>query len=203
MKLVSTIGAILLVLGFLTSALGAFPLADISASGPEVTEQTPFSREVVETTAGQIGSIYTTVIGDLVTFAGNPDLALAQGRLGQMTTFAEGLASQFQPFADDLQVRLDATTAAPAAPTNVVAIAADGQVTLDWSDNAETDIDFYSVYRATVQGGPYSWYGAVTTSGAVDNGVTNGTTYYYVVTAVNTSNAESAASNEASATPQP
>ena len=92
MKIVSTIGVIMLVLGFLTSTLGAFPLADVSAIGPEVTEETPFSKAIVETTAGQIGRIYTTLIADLVTFAYNPDLALAQSRVDQMTTFAEVLA---------------------------------------------------------------------------------------------------------------
>ena len=155
MKIASTIGVIMLVLGFLTSTLGAFPLADVSASGPEVTEETPFSKAIVETTAGQIGRIYTTLIADLVTFAYNPDLALAQSRVDQMTTFAEGLADQFQLLADDLQLRLDETTAAPAAPANVTAIGGAGQVTLDWDDNVETDIDFYRVYRATTQGGPY------------------------------------------------
>ena len=202
MKAVTTIGIVMLVLGFLASALGSFPLADVSASS-EITEETPFSTQLVTETAGQMGTMYTTIIDDLVSFADNPDLALATSRRDDMTVFAEDLAGRFQLFADDLQARLDDITDAPLAPTGLVATPSDGQVALDWADNAEADLDFYNVYRATVQGGPYSFYaGGAAGSSFVDAGVANGTTYYYVVTAVNTSLVESSASNEASATPQ-
>ena len=202
MKIATALGIVMLVLGFLASALGAFPLANISAS-TVIDEDTPFSKALVDETAGLVGTMYATIITDIASFADNPDLALAQSRLGEMTVFADGLAIRFQLFADDLQLRLDATSAQPATPTGLVATGGDGQVALDWADNAETDIDFYNVYRATVPGGPYSWYGAVTGSGATDSGAANGTTYYYAVTAVNTSSVESDASSQASATPQP
>jgi len=97
---------VMLVLGFIASAVGAFPLADISAATP-IDENTPFSNEVVEQTAGQIGTMYTTVVDDLVSFAENPDLALATERRDQMTAYAGDLAGRFQLFADDLQLELD------------------------------------------------------------------------------------------------
>ena len=92
----------------------------------------------------------------------------------------------------------------PAAPTNLSATAGDGSVSLDWDDNSEGDLDGYKVYRSTTQGGPYSQINGslVATSDYTDNGVNNGTTYYYVVTAVDTAAQESGDSNEASATPQ-
>jgi fibronectin type 3 domain-containing protein len=88
-------------------------------------------------------------------------------------------------------------------PTGLSAVGGNGEVTLGWNDNVEPDLDFYKVYRSTVSGGPYSFYaGGVATSTFVDGGVANGTTYYYAVTAVNASMAESEASTEAAATPQ-
>jgi fibronectin type 3 domain-containing protein len=91
----------------------------------------------------------------------------------------------------------------PAAPANLSATAGDGVVDLDWDDNSEPDLDSYSVYRDTSSGGPYSQIDSgIATSDYSDSGVTNGTTYYYVVTAVDTSSNESGYSNEASATPQ-
>ncbi|MBU2699283.1 hypothetical protein Ga0466249_000362 [Sporomusaceae bacterium BoRhaA] len=84
-------------------------------------------------------------------------------------------------------------------PTNLVATAGDSQVSLSWAE--VTGATGYNVKHATTAGGPYTTVGAnVSTSNYVDTAVTNGTTYYYVVTAVN-ADGESANSNEASATP--
>ena len=59
------------------------------------------------------------------------------------------------------------------------------------------------MYRATSSGGPYSAIcGLVSASAYDDNGVSNGTTYYYVVTASDLTGNESAESAEANATPQ-
>lgn len=96
----------------------------------------------------------------------------------------------------------EADSTPPAAPTGLAATAGNGSVTLDWADNTEGDLASYNVYRSTTSGS----YGTalatgITPSSYTDSTVTNGTTYYYVVTAVDTSSNESAASNEASATP--
>ena len=60
------------------------------------------------------------------------------------------------------------------------------------------------ISRSTTSGSRYSQLNGslVATSDYVDNTVTNGTTYYYVVTAVDAAAQESGYSNEASATPQ-
>ncbi|MHC4618340.1 MAG: CBM96 family carbohydrate-binding protein [Planctomycetota bacterium] len=92
---------------------------------------------------------------------------------------------------------------APAAPANLVAVAGNTKVSLDWDDNTEEDIASYSVYRDTTSGGPYTKIASgVTVSDYNDTGLTNDTVYYYVVTAVDTSNNESADSNEALAMPE-
>lgn len=93
-------------------------------------------------------------------------------------------------------------TTPPAAPMNLSATAGDTAVSLDWDDNSETDLAGYNVYRSTTSGSPYTKIVTTTNSSYDDSDLTNGNTYYYVVTAVDVSSNESAYSNEASATPQ-
>lgn len=95
----------------------------------------------------------------------------------------------------------DTDVTAPAIPTGLTAIPGDTQVSLDWDDNAETDLKEYIVYRANTSGGPYEEIIRITDSVYTDIGVTNGTTYYYVVTAVDESDNESGYSTEVSAMP--
>jgi fibronectin type 3 domain-containing protein len=92
-----------------------------------------------------------------------------------------------------------ATIAAPAAPTGLAATGGNGQVSLSWS--ASAGASSYNVYRATTSGGETLYQSGVSGTTFTDSTVTNGTTYYYEVTAVN-AGGESAMSNEAFATPQ-
>ena len=87
----------------------------------------------------------------------------------------------------------------PPAPTGLTATAGDKQVSLSWS--ASTGATSYHVKRATITGGPYTQVGAPTGTSFTDTGLANGTTYYYVVSALN-NGGESANSGEKSATPQ-
>jgi fibronectin type 3 domain-containing protein len=91
-----------------------------------------------------------------------------------------------------------AASVAPAAPTNLTATSGNAVVTLAWSNSAGATR--YNVKRATTSGGPYTQLAAPTVTGYTDSAVTNGTTYYYVVSAVNSSG-ESANSAQVSATP--
>jgi len=94
-------------------------------------------------------------------------------------------------------------TTPPAAPTSLTAVAGDGEVNLDWDDNAEGDLNGYAVYRAVAAGGPYTPLAAnLGVSAYTDASVSNGTTYYYVVTASDNAGNESNDSSEAAATPQ-
>ncbi len=90
-------------------------------------------------------------------------------------------------------------TIAPAAPTSLTATAGNVQVSLSWT--ASSGAASYNVKRSTANGGPYTAVAtSVTATSYTDTGLVNGTTYYYVVTAVN-ANGESGNSNQASATP--
>ena len=72
-------------------------------------------------------------------------------------------------------------------------------VTLNWNASTSANVTGYKVYRGTASGGPYSFLASAATTTATDNGVNSGATYYYVVTAVDGSNTESAYSNQAQA----
>ena len=71
---------------------------------------------------------------------------------------------------------------------------------LSWTASTSV-VTGYNVYRGTVTGGPYTLLNAplVILTGYSDNTVLSGQTYFYVVTAVDANNVESAYSNEVSA----
>jgi Glycoside hydrolase family 44/Fibronectin type III domain len=90
------------------------------------------------------------------------------------------------------------TGTAPSAPTNLTATAGNQQVALTWT--ASTNATNYNVMRSTTNGSGYTKISSPTTTSYTDTGLTNGTTYYYVVTATNSAGT-SGDSNQASATP--
>jgi HYDIN/CFA65/VesB family protein/Ig-like domain-containing protein len=73
--------------------------------------------------------------------------------------------------------------------------------TLSWIASS-SPVSGYNVYRGTISGGPYTLLNIslVTTTQYNDANAQSGQTYYYVVTAVDSSNRESSYSNEATAT---
>ena len=87
---------------------------------------------------------------------------------------------------------------APGTPLGLAATPGNQSVSLTWG--AVTGASSYNVKRSTVSGGSYSTVASPSTNSYSDTGVTNGTTYYYVVSAVNTYG-ESANSSQVSATP--
>ncbi|MEK7951432.1 LamG-like jellyroll fold domain-containing protein [Luteolibacter soli] len=86
---------------------------------------------------------------------------------------------------------------APIVPTGLDAGPLGNKVTLTWNTSATAQT--YKVKRATTSGGPYTTIATgLTATTLVDTAVVSGTTYYYIVTAVNTQG-ESAPSTEATA----
>jgi fibronectin type 3 domain-containing protein len=86
----------------------------------------------------------------------------------------------------------------PAVPTGLAATAGNNQVTLNW--NASSGATSYNVKRSTTSGSGYATIASPSTASYTDTTAVNGTTYYYVVSAVN-GGGESGNSSQVSATP--
>lgn len=90
----------------------------------------------------------------------------------------------------------------PTVPTGLSALAGDGTVDLDWGDNSEGDLAGYYVYRSTTSGSDYVILSTLLAdSNYIDDTAENGTTYFYVVKAVDASSNKSDYSDEVFATP--
>ncbi len=106
--------------------------------------------------------------------------------------------------ADSEEIEVTVTESGPEPPApidDLTARAKSGKVSLYWSP--APDADAYNVYRGASAGGPFELIaGGHQTDYAtyLDEGLTNGTTYYFVVTVL-ADGLESSDSNTASATP--
>ncbi|NGM63449.1 T9SS type B sorting domain-containing protein [Sphingobacterium sp. SGG-5] len=91
----------------------------------------------------------------------------------------------------------------PAAPAGVTATFGNGQNVLNWTVNTEGDLRSYKVYGGT-SANPATVLATVTAPATTyaHTGLTNGTRYYYRITAVDQAGNESAASTEVSAVPK-
>ncbi|OGW44344.1 MAG: hypothetical protein A2132_03750 [Nitrospirae bacterium RBG_16_43_11] len=89
---------------------------------------------------------------------------------------------------------------APSLPSGVTATAGDGQVTISWGAAAGATV--YNLYWSTTSGVTKATGTKISnvSSPYIHTGRTNGTTYYYIVTAVN-SYGESSESSQVSVTP--
>ncbi|MBT2288849.1 glycoside hydrolase family 9 protein [Paenibacillus albidus] len=87
----------------------------------------------------------------------------------------------------------------PTSPSGVVAVPADTAVHLSW--NNVKGATAYTIKRSTVSGGPYATVGQAASPAYSDEGLVNGTTYYYVILATNHVG-ESTASAQVSAQPR-
>ncbi|HKQ73186.1 MAG TPA: fibronectin type III domain-containing protein, partial [Blastocatellia bacterium] len=121
------------------------------------------------------------------------DSEFTSGIMGGATFFASA------SFDDFLVTSIGGVQNPPPAPTGLAATAGNAQVSLTW--NASTGATSYNVKRSTTSGGPYTTIATgVTATNFTNTGLTNGTTYFFVVSAVNSAG-ESPNSNQATATP--
>ena len=79
----------------------------------------------------------------------------------------------------------------PHVVEDVYSVTGDGQVTVYWRENQESDIDYYKIYRNNAATGTFNLVGEADAPPFVDDNVTNGQTYYYAVAAVDESGRES------------
>jgi pectin methylesterase-like acyl-CoA thioesterase len=135
--------------------------------------------------------------------ANRPQLTEAQAAGSTTWTYLAG-SDGWNPTGQAAPVVADTT--APAAPPALAATAGDGKAVLNWTAPSDTDVAGYNVYRsgtgtASTSSTKVNGSAPVTGSGFADTGLTNGTDYSYVVTAVDAAGNESVASAAARATP--
>ncbi len=131
-----------------------------------------------------------------------------------VTGLTNGLAYEFSVTALDTEPNESAHSAAvsatpvdstgPAIPSGLAATAGNRSVALAWTANSEADLAGYNVYRSDAVAGTYIQINTslLASPAYSDTGLTNGTPYFYKVTAVDTSSNESAQSSAVSATPR-
>ncbi len=163
-------------------------------------------HHVAVTLDGATGTLYVdgTQVGQNTGMTLNPSSLGATGNnyIGKSQfsdPYLNGAVDDFQIFGQALTAQQIAALAAPpTAPTPVTASPDDASVSLSWG--AVSGAVSYNVKRSLASGGPYAFVANTTATNFTDNGLSNGTTYYYVVTALNTVT-ESLSSTEADATP--
>ncbi|MEX6689501.1 fibronectin type III domain-containing protein [Danxiaibacter flavus] len=147
------------------------------------------------------GTLLTTVGGSTLTYT---DPNLTNGTNYYYTVTAVNSAAE-SPKSNEVRYTASSYTL-PTAPTNLRATAASTTVTLSWgqpSNTGGTTITGYKIYRGTASG-KYNLIKTTSdgnTLSYVDGNKTNGTTYYYVISALN-SVGEGPLSSEVSARPQ-
>ncbi|HET6381898.1 MAG TPA: SdrD B-like domain-containing protein, partial [Armatimonadota bacterium] len=140
------------------------------------------------------GGPYNKAASNIST-AGYLDSGLTNGETYYYVVTALGIGGES---ANSAEVTATPQVPAPAPPTGVSAQAGAAQITLNWT--ASSGATGYNVKRSSIQGGPYTTVATASTTGYTNAGLTNGTTYYYVITALGPGG-ESANSAEVSAVP--
>lgn len=155
-------------------------------------------------TPGTDGGNYQLAAGSPAIGAGTQPGSANGFSLVPTEEYVAPLSSQARPVENPIDIGAYAygtTQTAPAAPTGLTATAGNDQVALAW--NASSGATGYDIYRGTTSGGESTTPIATDVSGTsfTDSNVSDGTTYYYEVTALN-GTLQSGDSNQASATPQ-
>jgi Carboxypeptidase regulatory-like domain len=179
-----------------------------TVSGAKVTGINFTATAQTGQTFGISGTISPTAGGSgaTVTLSGATSAATVTDSLGNYSFL--GLASgtylvtpansgfAFSPANQSVNI-----TAANVSGVNFTATAQTAHsVALTWNASTST-VSGYNAYRSTVSGGPYTKINSslVAVLNYTDSTVLNGTTYYYVTTAVDSSGNESIFSNQVSA----
>ena len=91
---------------------------------------------------------------------------------------------------------------APDVPEGLTAVSENGVIDLYWNQNTDADLEGYNVYMAEDSGGDFVRLNSslLVSEGFTDDTAASGTTYYYVVTAVDSDGYESGYSDECSVT---
>lgn len=125
------------------------------------------------------------------------DTGVTNGTIYYYVVVAVNSAGQSAPSAE-ASATPDSMTTVPPVPAGLLASTGSAQAGLTWT--LSTGASSYHVKRATVSGGSFTVIAAPTSASYIDTGLTNGTTYFYVVSALDSAG-ESSNSTQVSATP--
>ena len=195
----ATIGGTGTLGGNLTLASGARLALGIGASatrGLTVTGTSTLNGAITVVPA-LLGGTMTPGTYTLLTYtgtlAGSPSFAWNDTTgSGYTATFSTATTGQ-------VKITLFGPPVSYPAPTGLSATPGNGQVVLNW--NSVQGATGYNVKVSLTSGGPYALLNSVTGTTYTDTSVTNGTTYYYVVSSAGAGGAQGPDSSQASATP--
>jgi hypothetical protein len=198
-----------------SNALGSPATIAVSGTGaqPQLTVTTPTPVDFGNVNVGSSSAKTVTLQN-----SGNTSVTITQGSVsgsgfsltGLTTPLAlaagqsTNLTVQFGPLAAGSVIgSVSIVSNALNSPLTIPLMGAGIQthfVALSWTASTSPGVA-YNVYRGTVSGGPYVKLNSATVPGTsyTDSPVASGQTYFYVVTAVDSNNIESAYSNEVSA----
>ena len=200
------LGILGLGLAFILGILNGFPVPNIPLYDPvdvNALDET-YDASTARQVADRFGAVYEALINDILSFQQNPDFQRAESRRLAMLAFGNQTSTDLDIFARRLQSRFGELSMQPSElmaqdrPSD-----AGGAIDLAWVPALSLDVIEQRLYRSVIPGGPYALVVTLADTNAssyTDQGLTDGTAYYYIITASDGSQ-ESLASNEASATP--
>jgi choline-sulfatase len=163
--------------------------------------QSGFSNFIVRRSTTP-GGPYADIPGATPTASNFTDTGLTNGTAYHYVVAAKNILGQISGNSNEAS----ATPASfvpppPATPANLSITPGNAHLVLTWDPNTQPGFLEFRIKRSTVPGGPFTQIATSTTSSFTNTGLTNGTTYHYVITAVNTDLVESPPSAEQSGTP--
>ncbi len=177
-------------------------------TAPANLTATPVNSQVTLSWSPSIGATFynvkrsTTILGTYMTIA-SPSSTVYTDSIGNGTVYYYKVSAVagtpgYYTVEGGNSAPVSNIISKPAPPTGLTATPGHAQVSLSWNPSGGAFI--YIVARATTSGTIGPVIGTSTSTTYTDYGVANGTTYYYVVSAINMSG-QSGYSSQASATP--
>src|SRR5215467_5367 len=200
-------GTVLLTVALSGSGSGSTRTLVSSTSKLNFGNETVGDSETLPVSLTNTGNSSLTISG--VSISGSTAYSVTSGLSG--ATLAAGQSATmhivFAPkgtgtFSGTVTVVSNATNTAPAVGVSGSGISnTSHSVALSWSASSSSGVTGYYIYRSTVSGTSYTRINSTPTASLkfTDGTVASGKTYYYVVTALNSSGAESSHSSQTTA----